>query len=104
MTKNSLQRRLDQAINNDNTILVTREDLGTVQGFPLEHFLYLGLRKSDLKKLESQGKAIRGYTKNVWLPGEKLPNGREVRPNLKYHGKGSKLKWILIKKEENENK
>lgn len=96
MTNRALKRRLINALNEDNTILVSSADLSKSSGFKLDHFQYLGLRESDLKRLESFGMARRGYSKNEWRVGETLPNGNTVPEGLKYRGTGSTVKWILV--------
>jgi hypothetical protein len=44
----------------------------THPGFSAAEYDDLGLDKAKLKKLERLGFALRGYTKNVWLDGDKL--------------------------------
>jgi hypothetical protein len=59
---------------------------------------YLGLSKADLKRLERAGMALRGYSQNVFLPGQKMPNGTlvEDKPGVTYRGKGHHALWIIV--------
>lgn len=63
MTKNALEKRLKSALDKDNSILINRKDLATAKGFSEKYLNELGLRKADLKKLETIGGAIRGISK-----------------------------------------
>lgn len=80
----------------NNCIVVDRREARQHPGFALEYFERLGLSKADLKRLESKGLALRGYTKNVWLAGEKTPNGKEVPEGYIAKGTGHRVRWILI--------
>lgn len=60
MTNSALQKRVNNALNIDNSILVHRDDIMKEKPHTLEYMEYLGLRKADLKKLESAGLAVRG--------------------------------------------
>lgn len=63
MTNTALQKRVNIALNNDNSILVHRKDVLKSRPFSVEYLESLGLRKGDLKKLESAGLAIRGLAR-----------------------------------------
>lgn len=75
MTNTALQRRVNQALVNDEYIrikagnetsqgiLVNRRDIAKSKPFSLEYMESIGLRKADLKKLVSAGLAIRGLAK-----------------------------------------
>jgi hypothetical protein len=98
-----LRDRLRLALSQDQNIVVSAEEALTHPGFPVDHFEELGLTKTDLKKLNRIGAALRGYTKNVWLPGETMPNGVTVptdKPGIQYRGNGHRVRWVLIAKEE----
>lgn len=62
MTKTALQKRLIAALDKDNSVLIDRSTLSTAKGYSEAYMLELGLRKSDLKKLETLGLAIRGIS------------------------------------------
>jgi hypothetical protein len=85
-----------KALEQDNTIAVDISELDKAEGKTEEYMEYLGLKRNDLKKLERAGLALRGYTKNVYLPGDKMPNGKEVPEGSRYHGRGHSLRWLLI--------
>lgn len=75
MTNTALQRRVNQALLNDEYtrikagnetvqgILVNRKDIAKSKPFSLEYMESIGLKKADLKKLVSAGLAIRGLAK-----------------------------------------
>lgn len=63
MTNSALQRRINKALTEDNTILVHRSSIMKERPHALEYMEYLGLRKADLRKLESAGLAVRGLCK-----------------------------------------
>lgn len=71
MTNTALQRRVNQALTNDEYtrikagqgILVNRKDIAKSKPFSLEYMESIGLKKADLKKLVSAGLAIRGLAK-----------------------------------------
>lgn len=92
----SLHTKVQKALEQDNSIIIREEDLTKSNGFSLAYFELIGLTSSTLKKLERKGLAKRGYTKNEWLPGETLPNGKVVPEGNKYVGKGRRTRWFLI--------
>jgi hypothetical protein len=96
--RKELRERVAKALEQDNTLVVDRKDAHKCPGFTTQYMEYLGIKKSDLKRLERAGLALRGYTKNVWLAGEKMPDGRIVEDNpfVSYHGRGHHPMWILI--------
>jgi len=59
-------------------ILVKKEDLSKAEGFSLPYYKSIGLGKNDLRRLERLGVAIRGYSQNIWVSGDTLPNGKVV--------------------------
>lgn len=72
MTNTALQRRVNQALVNDEYkrapdqtqgILVHRKAIAKSKFFSLEYMESIGLKKADLKKLVSAGLAIRGLAK-----------------------------------------
>jgi len=98
-----LHDRLRLALSQDQNIVVSPEEALTHPGFPVEHFEELGMTKADLKKLVRIGACMRGYIKNVWLPGETMPNGMPVptdKPGIQYRGKGHQARYVLVAKEE----
>lgn len=74
--KSQLAQRLRKAIEEDPGIICARKDVHKHPGVAESHLEWLGLSRNDLKRLERFGLALRAYTKNVWLPGEVLPNGK----------------------------
>jgi hypothetical protein len=91
-----LLEAVKNAVEQDNTIIAGTDVVHLQPGHSEEHFAYLGLSRNDLKKLENRGLAIRGYTKNVWLEGEMMPNKRIVPKGVRYHGSGSRVRWMLL--------
>jgi hypothetical protein len=94
MSRLGLRDRLNLALGQDPRLVIDRKEAETHPGFPIEYFEELGMNRSDLKKLVAKGLALRGYTKNVWAPGEPLPNGREA--DAYYHGRGRRDRYVLI--------
>ena len=72
--------RMTEALKIDPNIVGTPEDVtaGKNSGYPLEYFEELGMTLGDLLRLERAGLAFRFRTKNIYLPGETMPNGKEV--------------------------
>jgi len=68
--------KLKQIAKKHPEILVKREDLEKANGFTLATLEAMGFEKRDLIKLEHLGVALRGYSQNVWKPGEIMPNGK----------------------------
>lgn len=85
MTKRLIEV-VKRALEQDNTIAVSKEILKTVTGFTEDHMAYLGLKRNDLKRLERHGLAIRGYDNTP----KKSVLGRTVA--------GHKVMWVLIGK------
>lgn len=79
-----LRARLQAALQNDNTIVVSEADVKNVRGFSTDHMETIGLTSSDLKKLENSGFAIRGYN-TIRRPGKVITSGTE-----------RKTMWILL--------
>lgn len=73
----ALMDRVREAVEHDPGICVTRAQAGTHKGFSDAYMEAHGLELQDLKRLERKGLALRGYTKNVWLPGERTKNVQE---------------------------
>lgn len=90
MTKSALTRRLKQALDADNSIVIDPKDLKDAKGFKQDYLLSLGLRKSDLKKLESMGQAKRGVAH--------FQIGPKAMPYRFSH-----LVWVLLAAEQEEN-
>jgi hypothetical protein len=82
MNVSKLTEKVKVALEQDNTLVVTKEDLNNTSGFTEAHMAQCGLSKQDLKHLESRGMARRGYVK--------IPRG-----NL-HEGSTTQLRWILI--------
>lgn len=61
MSRAGLKLRVQQAVENDPSILVDRKDIQNTKGHSLSYLAMLGLTKMDMKKLERNGLAIRGY-------------------------------------------
>lgn len=98
--RKSLVKRMQTALETDNSIIATRNDLeeGKVKPVTTEYLESLGLSKADLKKLYNWGFASKLYTKNFWAPGETLPNNKVA--DTYYRGKGHRVAWILLANEE----
>lgn len=92
----TLKDRVLKALQGDNSIVVSRDKLHEHKGFTQPYMESLGLSKVDLKKLERHGLAARGYTKNTYTEGDKLPNGNEVKPNERFNGRGHHPVWVLV--------
>lgn len=88
MTKSALQRRLNQALEADNSIVIDPKDLSEAKGFNQDYLLSLGLRKADLVKLETMGQAKRTVA--------------HFRVGLRY--RFSHLVWILLANEQEVSK
>lgn len=73
--------RLKLALGQDPTLVVESKDLDKATGYTEEYFETLGLKHTDLKRLESCGFALRGW-----------------RAQANQYGKrgGSRTVWILI--------
>ena len=63
MNIKKLAQKVETALLNDNTILVAKEELEKTAGFSLDHMIYLGFTKHDLKYMVSHGIAKMGYVK-----------------------------------------
>jgi hypothetical protein len=96
----TFKERIKEALHNDNSIVVPIADMQKPEfkhvGFSVKYMSDMGLKKSDLKKLEKAGLAVRSYTKNYWGPGETLPNGKVVDDKSWYNGRGHLVRWLLI--------
>jgi hypothetical protein len=97
--RSGLYARVLAATNLAPEVVVAKDRLAGVEGFSTAFMNHVGLTTSDLKKLERNGLAMRGYTKNVWRAGELLPNGKRVEddPFVSYRGKGHSVVWVLLK-------
>lgn len=94
--KTALFKRVQAALEKDMHIVVPRDQVQKSLGYSLKHFEELGLSKTDLKQLESQNLAQRGYLKNRWVEGEMLPNGTLVGKDQIFNGTGHQVRWILL--------
>jgi hypothetical protein len=74
--KLSLIEKVRLALGQDSSIFTSEKDIDKCEPKTTEYMSQLGLEKTDLKKLERKGLALRFYTKNVWLPGEEMPSGK----------------------------
>lgn len=92
--------RLKIALEQDASILTDKVGLEKHEGNSEAYLLSLGLSKGDLRRLEASGIAIRGYTKNIWLPGEQTPRGITVPVGQRYVGRGHHARWVLVITEE----
>lgn len=86
--------RLEMALKARPGLATFRDEVGKAKGFPMGYLEALGLTKQDMKRLERSGYALRGYTKNVWTPGETLPNGKEA--TFTEVGRGHSVRWIIL--------
>ena len=77
-----LAERIKAAGDKDSTIVVPKSKLGESAGYSEEYFEYLGLSKQDLKNMEKEGLAMRGY-----LPKANTSGGHQVR-------------WVLLVEDE----
>jgi len=89
-------RMLNIAISQDSSIVSSRDAYLSHPGNEEAYLDSLGLTRRHLKKLEKLGYAIRGYTKNIWLPGEEAPDGKPVHEHMSARGKGHRVKWLLF--------
>lgn len=97
-----LKQRIETALKQDSGILVEVSKIAEAEGVTLEYMEELGIRKSDLKKLETNNMALRGY-----LPREfegftgrrKYRRGKHKKrytyPVGKKHA-GFQVKWMLL--------
>lgn len=90
MTNNALARRLALAIENDNNIVVERSRLHEAKGVSLDYMQFIGLRKADLKALESKGIAIYGRVK--------------IKVGNIYPGHKTEARWIIVGADKEGNK
>jgi hypothetical protein len=89
--------RLRAAIEADPSIVRESGQVVPHSGFRQDYLMSLGLLKSDLKKLERGGMAVRQYSKNIWVPGETLPNGSTVEDGKWAKGPGHRVLWNILK-------
>lgn len=90
-----LYKVVQAAITKDPKIVVHESDANLHPGFTEEYMDAAGLNRSDLKRLERKGLALRGYSKNVWTAGETV-NGHLVENDAFYVGKGHQVRWLLL--------
>lgn len=64
MSNKALLDKVKKALDQDNTIVTILSKIAEAKGFTTEYMNYLGLTTNDLKKLERNGLALRGYTNN----------------------------------------
>jgi hypothetical protein len=93
----SIWTRLREAITSDPSIIREESQVVPHSGFRQDYLESLGLKKSDLKKLERGGMALRAYSKNCWLAGETLPNGKTVEEGKWAKGPGHRVLWNILK-------
>ena len=96
----STVQRMKAAIELEPAIVATTEDIrsGKHPGVTLGAMLALGITKKDLKKLQEAGFAFEARTRNVWLPGENTPDGKQVPEGSRAVGGGSRVLYWLIAK------
>lgn len=63
MNINRILGKVMKALQQDNSIAVTPEEMKTHQGFTTEYMEHLGFTKSDLKHMVSHGIAKQGYVR-----------------------------------------
>lgn len=56
-----LFEKVKAAIEADPKVIIPKDKLSETTGYPLSYWDILGLSKTDMKKLERKGLAIRGY-------------------------------------------
>lgn len=71
--------KLKQIAEKHPEILVPRDKLSEANGFTLPQLESMGFEKRDLVKLEHLGVAMRGYSQNMWGPGDTLPTGKVAK-------------------------
>lgn len=89
--------RLTLALGQDSSIATTQDGLMEHPGNDPKYLDALGLENRYLKDLEKMGKAIKTYTKNIWVPGEVDPDGFRVQPGSTHRSTGMKVRWLLLK-------
>lgn len=95
-----MKERLEAAIQADPGIICLPENCDKHEGRTEDYLInMLHLTKGDLQRLARGDMAIKVYTKNRWLPGDKLPSGKEVPAETAYHGNGHKKHWIIVLRE-----
>lgn len=97
--KNALAAKYAEAMRLNPKLAVTEKELLSSTGFEEAYFEHFGLTRRDLKNLEKLGLALRGYPKNIYLPGERLPTGKVVEEGTTARGRGFRVRWTLIRKE-----
>jgi hypothetical protein len=87
--------RLKAAIVKDPSVIADPKTINNHEGSTLAHMESLGLKKTDLKRLERYGFAIRGYTPNYW-------EYKDTEGTLKgiSRGPGMEVRWVLLATEE----
>ena len=98
MANREALERLKLATGQDSSIMVGLEEAQIHPGNEPEYLSQLGLEKKHLKRLEKLGIAFRAYSKNIWLAGETMPNGKVVEPGSSYRDRGSRVLWLLVRK------
>lgn len=79
-----LVTKVKKALDQDNTIVASLSEIQDAKGFTTEYLNSLGLSTNDLKKLERNGLALRGYNNNT----TKTPLGRTKS--------GNQTMWVLL--------
>lgn len=87
-----LKARIETALEKNPHIVVSPSDINNTTGFELSYLEELGIRKSDLKRLERFGLAVRGYTFN----GRGLFFNKEKNAWYREFGKGQRVRWFLL--------
>ena len=94
----TLKERFNKALEQDNSTVCERKDLANQSGWGYGYFEYLGMRKSDLKKLERMGLAIRGYKYqgNSHKGGGPIKKDEEGKLYQDRHPGTANVKWVLL--------
>lgn len=79
--RNSTFKRLQAALEQDNSIVLGPEELKEAVGFTEAYLEMLGLTKADLKRLETCGFAKRGYLPRMTRRGKNT---------------GHQVRWVLL--------
>lgn len=87
-----LKERIEKALQANPNIVVSPKDIENTLGFELEYLESLGITKSDLKRLERHGLAVRGYTNN----GRGLFFNKEKNKWYKEFRSGHRVRWFLL--------
>ncbi len=97
----TLYQRVEAALKQDPSLVVKYDQVDQYLGFPVPHYNALGLHKSDLKRLERKGLAVRGYVPRNpvydFIRDPKDPTGPKVKTMRKHSG--YEVRYILVRYE-----